>query len=304
MDAGDSAATLDRFLALATVDGAALRTAWRTLEPTRRGYDWSSLDAAFEVAAQRGKPLGLHVLASTFAQPPAWLSAQGMQAYSFQGPNGASVTDPVPWDPVYLSEWRTFLTALSAHLKPQVEAGRLAYVSVGVPVPEMSLPGCASARLGSAGPAYDRAAYLDAWKQAASATQESFPSVTKLLPVPVGTICRPDADGPALFMEVLDAGLRLPGARFSAFATDLQGTGSARLDGVPSATSRTTIAFQFIGAATGSTPQPLRGTVLQSACAARDRYRATLVETYKSDLVSTDGAVQEGISALRTGRGC
>lgn len=304
MDAGDGQAALDRHLAMAQVDGVAVRTAWQTLEPSRRGYDWTAVDVADDAAARSGKKWGLHVIGAVFATPPAWLAGQGMQTYSYRSPAGSTVVDPLPWDSVYLSEWRTFAAALGEHLKARGAPDRLSYVSIAVPVPEMSLAGCANRTMGTTGPAYQRDQYLAAWKSAVQSVDEALPSVLKLLPVPVAVICRPDTDGPAFYTELLEHALARNAPRFGAFATDLQGSGSARLDGVPAALERAPVVLQFIGAASASAGLPLAGTLLQAVCKGRQAYRGVAFETYKADLASTDPAIQSAIAAIRAGQGC
>jgi beta-galactosidase GanA len=79
MDTGDGQAALDRHLAMALVDGVAVRTSWQTLEPARRSYDWTAVDVADDAAARHGKKWGLHIIGAVFAAPPAWLTGQGMQ---------------------------------------------------------------------------------------------------------------------------------------------------------------------------------------------------------------------------------
>jgi hypothetical protein len=304
MDTGDAQSVLERHLAMAQVDGVAVRTSWQTLEPTRRGYDWTAVNQADEAAARQGKKWGLHVMASVFATPPSWLAGQGMQTYTYRSPVGTTVTDPVPWDSVYLSEWRSFAAALGAHLQSRGALDRLSYVSVAVPVAEMSLVGCANGTMGTSGPAYQRTQYIGAWKSAIQSMDEALPTVRKLLPVPVGIICRPDTDGPALYTELFQYAQSRSAPRFGLFATDLQGTGSSRLDGVSALVDQAPVVLQFIGAASAPAGVPLSGTLLEAVCKGRQRYRGVAFETYKADLASSDPAIQAAVAAIRAGEGC
>lgn len=138
MDVGDPKATLDDFAARATVDGLALRTAWKILEPQAGDYDWTALDAAFDVVRARDKRLTLHVGASALGVPN-WLAGLGVVTYTYNSPQGAAVTEPLPWDATCLSRYEQFLTALSAHIQARGDTGLLYAVSNGVPVAEMSL---------------------------------------------------------------------------------------------------------------------------------------------------------------------
>lgn len=292
MDAGDPAAVHAAYAAMPGVDGLAVRTSWSAMAPKPGGYDWAALDAAAAAAAANGKKVGLHVVASGYATAPPWLVAQGMQTYRATSPAGAAAVEPVPWDPVFLSEWSTFVSALASHLADSGTLKQLDYLSVAVPVPEMSLPGCANGMLGGT-VAYDRGKYLQAWKSAIGALHLNFPAVPKLLPAPVATVCRPDADGPPFYLELLDFALGVEPRGFALYATDLTDAGSARLDGVASALDRAPVALQFNA--------PMGARLRDAVCSGRRAYGATLFEAYKADLSSADAAVQAGIAAIRAG---
>jgi hypothetical protein len=292
MDSGDTSAVFATYLAMAAVDGIAVRTSWAALEPSQGSYDWSAIDAAIGAAAARGKKIGLHVIGSVYAPPPAWLRAR---TYSYTGPNGAVAADPLPWDSTFLSAWATFAAALGAHLQSAGGASRIAYVSIAVPAPEMSLPGCANGVMGST-IAYDRSQYRSAWLSAIGTAQSAFGWTQKLLPVPVATICRPDSDGPALYLDLFGAALAQDAHGFASYATDLDTSGSVRMNGVASAAAQAPVVFQFIGAQQAS---------LKSAvCAGLKTWHATLFEVYKSDLSSTDAATASGVAAIHAAGAC
>jgi hypothetical protein len=304
MDNGDGATTFNNYLALGTVDGVAVRTTWQALEPARGAYDWSVIDAAGSAAAAQGKKFALHVLSSVYAPPPTWLISGGMQTYTYTVPGRAAVTDPVPWDPTYLTEWAAFMAAMSAHLQATGALARLQYLSVSAPVPEMSLPGCANGMMGTGTTAYDRTRYRSAWQSTIQGMHTSFPGLPKLLPVPIATICRPDSDGSTFFAELLDTALALEPHGYTFYATDLNALGSTRMDGVSAQKGRAPVALQFIGAASPNPAQSLQGTLQSAVCSGLRTYGAGVFEVYKADLSSVDAGIQAGVGTIHSPQLC
>ncbi len=100
------------------VDGIAVRTLWKTLEPAEGQYDWSFLDSEIQKAASTGKKISLSIAASRGA--PDWVYAAGAQPYQFidQNPNhptfGQVLTMPIPWDSVFLAKWTAFIRTLGS----------------------------------------------------------------------------------------------------------------------------------------------------------------------------------------------
>jgi hypothetical protein len=299
MDAGDGASAFNTFLALSTVDGIAIRTSWQSLEPTKGSFDWSAIDAAVSAATTYGKKITLHVLASAYASPPSWVYTDGAQSYTYATPTGTTKTDPVPWDSIFLARWETFVSALASHLTASGGLARIQYVSVAVPVPEMSLVGCTNGLLGGT-LAYSRANYLDAWRRTVLATQTAFPSVAKLLPVPVSMICRPDNDGPRFYHDLFEYVLSLGATGFSHYATDLNALGSARMNGIVADSNRAAVGLQFIWSATDDPSNRMQGTLRDAICSGLKTYRSQYFEVYKADLQNPDPNIQGAIEAIHS----
>lgn len=171
MDPGASTANLRTFAALHTVDGLAFRVFWGSLEPSAGSYNWTALDAAFAVVREQGKQMAIHVAPSDLGLP-AWLGSLGMKSYSYTAPQGAR-TGPVPWDDVYLSNYRGFVAALGAHVQATGNMDLIASVSDPVPVPEMTIVGCQNGQLSSGIP-YDRTRYLAACKAPSAPMRAPF----------------------------------------------------------------------------------------------------------------------------------
>lgn len=300
MDVGDSSLVLDDFAARATVDGLAFRTAWRVLEPQDGVYDWKTLDAAFDTARAHGKQLTLHVGASSLGIPN-WLTALGTVTYTYITPAGA-VTDPVPWDAIFLSRYTRFMSALAAHAQERGDDSLLYAVSDGVPVGEMSILGCQNSFL-TGGIAYNRDNYLNAWKTTVDAHADAFPSTKLFISAPVAVICMPDNDGSAFYTEVMNHALS-KNAQTSVFATDLNAAGSARLVQVDAAIkTRATIALQMVWSSTNDTQNRMQGTLQDSVCRGIES-GARYFEIYKADITSTDPSIQNAIQLARTAQQC
>lgn len=145
MDAGDGPTQFDSYLSKQQVDGIAVRVSWDNIQPSSESsYSWTKIDQAFSSAAANNKLVTLHILTSVYGNTPTWVYTAGAVSYTYNKPTGGTKTDPLPWDSIYLAKWSAFLTALKNHLDAQNYTSKLAYISVGSPVPEMSLVGCVS----------------------------------------------------------------------------------------------------------------------------------------------------------------
>lgn len=294
-DPGDPRATLDALAADSRVEGIAFRTTWGLLEPQDGAYDWSALDTALEVARNRGKKLTLHVGATGFGLP-RWLTGLGVATYSFALRNGQRTTDPVPWDATYLARYGRFVQAMAAHIRSRGDESLLRAVSDGVPVSEMSLPGCRDGRLEN-GPAYSRAAYLEAWRTSGASHLAAFPSTPIAVSAPVAVICAPDQDGRAFYTELM-APLS---ERVVVFAADLNAEGSQRMSQVDASISSRGVLFQTIWSQSDDPENRMRGTLRDAVCRGL-AFGARYFEIYKADLASADAGVRDAIEKARAGR--
>jgi uncharacterized protein (TIGR03437 family) len=151
------------------ISGLTLQVHWDTLNPNppaaTNPYDWSYVDDAFnQVSVWKGQNPAqfsktIQLIVSAGFQSPQWLrdqipSCDGLFQSPVQTPpstcgkvtfegfveGGDSMELPLPWNPVYKSSWRTFLTALAARY-----GSNPAFVSIAVAGPtaasaEMLLP--------------------------------------------------------------------------------------------------------------------------------------------------------------------
>jgi hypothetical protein len=297
-DPGDGATTMQSYLARTEVDGLAWRATWSAVEPGDGTYDWSRLDAALSAAASAGKRITIHIGVSGGAWP-AWLVTAGARTYSGTTPVGA-VTDPVPWDSVFLARYARLIQQVASHGSGRGQTSLVRAVSVGAPVAEMSLGACDTGVLGSGAGAvvYSRASYLGAWKSAADAVVAAFPATPVLVSAPVAQICRPDADGSAFYTDLMT---QLPTA--SIFAADLNALGSQRYAQVVTALRSRALLFQTISASTGDTANRMQGALSSAVCAGRAA-GARYVELYKADLDSSDSAIRTAVAQARGTTAC
>jgi hypothetical protein len=100
--------------------GVTLQTGWSAVEPQQNVFDWSQLDADVADVIAAGKQVALRVMPGVYT--PTWLYAAGAHKLSFPWylttgllPACSRVSVPMPWDPVYLQAWTTFIQALAAH---------------------------------------------------------------------------------------------------------------------------------------------------------------------------------------------
>ena len=102
-----------------SVDGISIRDAWGTLEPSEDTYDFSNIDSLVAAASAAGKQVSISIMAGFTT--PAWVYADGAQPFSFiwTRPWGATLCSvqniPVPYDPVFLAKFSTFIAALGQH---------------------------------------------------------------------------------------------------------------------------------------------------------------------------------------------
>jgi hypothetical protein len=92
------------------LDGVRLRPVWSDLAPSSGTIDWSSVDAIFDIAAERGKIVGLSVSAGLYS--PEWVYDAGAMKYEILGGDAAGESMTLPWDPVFQIKWLPFIRAM------------------------------------------------------------------------------------------------------------------------------------------------------------------------------------------------
>jgi len=92
-----------------SVTGLSLRAGWNQLQPQEGVYDWSSLDSNIKKASAYGKKVMIRVWGGKYT--PDWVYEKGAESYAFVE-DGITLRMPLPWDSVYLQNWRKFIMKL------------------------------------------------------------------------------------------------------------------------------------------------------------------------------------------------
>jgi hypothetical protein len=114
-----------------SMTGVALTLNWSALEPKQGQYNWSYFDNAIAQAVQNGRQVGLAVLAGAYS--PSWLYKAGAAKFQLRWYIPSQFTEcsmqtlPLPWDPVFLSNFTRMIAALGARY-----AGNPAVTMVGL----------------------------------------------------------------------------------------------------------------------------------------------------------------------------
>lgn len=100
--------------------GVTITSGWSVVEPHQHVYSWTQMDENVAAAASAGLQVALRVTPGVFA--PSWLYAVGAKKMYFRWylsgssqPLCSQVAMPVPWDPVTMLAWTTFINAFAAH---------------------------------------------------------------------------------------------------------------------------------------------------------------------------------------------
>lgn len=88
------------------IAGVALRTRWAAIEGAEGRYDWRYLDSEIQKAKAHSKVVSIYVSADPV---PAWVFGDGAQDFK-----AAGGTLPIPWDPLFLDRWTSFIAAFGA----------------------------------------------------------------------------------------------------------------------------------------------------------------------------------------------
>jgi hypothetical protein len=99
--------------------GVVARESWEELEPTQGTFKFSTyLGSVASLAKANGFYFEIEIPTGQAANGkafwPSWLTGLGMQTVTLHNPDGSGVTVPLPWDPVFLSQWQALINAIGA----------------------------------------------------------------------------------------------------------------------------------------------------------------------------------------------
>jgi len=169
------------------VDGLALRYPWFALERSEGVYNWGFIDQEIARDMAHGKKISITISPGRFTPP--WVINQGVRLYSFswrlrgQGPC-RNIQIPVPWDPILMNKWETFVRAFGARYYSNPAIVSIKIQGVQANTPELILPhsgpwgGCPysdrNANWQQVG--YTRTRVLQTWQAYAETYAQAFPN--------------------------------------------------------------------------------------------------------------------------------
>jgi hypothetical protein len=173
----------------ASVDGLAARADWSFLEPTQGHYNWSYLDGILKAAGAAGKKVSLSINVGT--STPAWVYAAGAQAFTYiDDRSPLAQTIPVPWDPVFLTQWTNFIAQLGNRYTANPTLTQVKITGINYASAETGLPNSTGVKITSGkqtwtttndvadwvATGYTRTKVENAWKTIADAWSQAFPN--------------------------------------------------------------------------------------------------------------------------------
>lgn len=193
------------------VDGALVRIGWKDIETSPGVYDWTRLDAQFARAEQYGVSISLGIVNGQHA--PTWLPGQGAAMFSYVfRPTGATVSMPVPWDPIFLNEWTEFVAALGERYRDE-PALALVHITTSTGNGfEMQLPSTPADVTAWNAAGYTVAKHVDAYETVIDAFDAAFPAT------PLDLEIHPVLNNDAVAQQTVAYGNATIGARFGVFA--------------------------------------------------------------------------------------
>ena len=131
-------------LSNSSVDGISIRDSWNTLEPTEDVYYFDNLNKLITAASGAGKQVSISIMAGYTT--PAWVYSDGAQSFKFVwtkpfGPALCTVQiTPIPYDPIFLEKFGTFIMALGQHFGGSPAISMFKANGVNYETEETSLP--------------------------------------------------------------------------------------------------------------------------------------------------------------------
>ncbi|HEU0210375.1 MAG TPA: beta-galactosidase [Candidatus Udaeobacter sp.] len=269
------------------LDGVRLRPVWSDLAPSRGVYDWSSVDAIFDIAAEHGKFIGLSVAAGVAT--PQWVYDAGAYKYNLLDGTGQSMS--LPWDPVFQSKYLPFIRAMGRRYEGNptlhyiVMGGMGQVIETGLS--KSSADDAALTALGG----------LDAWIAAAKQIIPVYATAFPTTPffITAARVLTSDTDQTAL-KEILPWAVATYPGRFGIMNCTLNAdssTGYYPNEAIVTYGNTQPVGLQMLCSSIKN-PHQLGGTLLQ-ALTAGVNLGAEYVEVYQSD---ADAPINQTVLAL------
>lgn len=91
---------------------------WKNIEPQEGVFRWKNIDSLIQKAVSYGKKVSITILPGE--ETPEWVYTKGARKFDFINRNiydldyGKASYCPMPWDPIFLTEWKKMIDALGA----------------------------------------------------------------------------------------------------------------------------------------------------------------------------------------------
>ncbi|MGK2896362.1 MAG: hypothetical protein ACSLEY_02070 [Candidatus Saccharimonadales bacterium] len=194
------------------------------------------------------------------------------------------------------------MTALGQHISDSGKSDIVQAISIGAPVSEMTIFGCANGQLAGGIP-YSRAGYMSAWTTTITSVASAFPSKKLLVSLPISFIRANDGNDGKAFATQLFNSVKAS-APVSYFAADLNAIGSTRTAQADASLKGSQgINYQTIWSYTNDPSNRMQGSLSAAVCYGWNN-GGRYFELYKSDIDSTIESVVQAIGQARDGSGC
>jgi hypothetical protein len=257
------------------LDGVRLRPIWSDLAPSKGVYDWTSVDAIFDIAAEHDRTIGLSVSAGLYT--PQWVYDAGATKYQLLDGTGGSM--PLPWDPTFQTYWLPFVQAMGARYEGNPTLGYIVISGLSQNLEtNLSSSTADDAALKALGG-------IDAWVAAAKKIIGVYASAFPTTPffITASRVFTDDFDNDAL-RQVIDWGVATYPGRFGLMNTTLNANSSTVYypnEAIYTYKDTQPVGFQML---CSSIKDPVRlGGTLDEALLAGIALGAQFVEVYQSD---------------------
>jgi PKD repeat protein len=291
-----------QILSNANVDGIAVRATWDFLESSEGVYNWSYLDNQIAAAANAGKKISLSIAAGV--NTPSWVYSAGAQSFTFKT-SASSPTQkiPLPWDPVFLTKWESFIVALGQRYGSNPTISHLAITGINSITAETFLPHAAADLVPWQAAGYTRAKVEAAWQSIADTWSQAFAGkqlVMEMVPSGFPTIdangnifSNPQGGDNQIITDLINLGISRYGSQFVVQNNGLKDTWIAGT--VTGLANQVTTGFQMFWFVTGDSKYLMNDgktidavSGLQQAMNQAINGGARYLEIYQQDIVNAN----------------
>jgi PKD repeat protein len=309
------------------VDGIAVRADWSFIESSQGVYNWSYLDSMINAATAAGKKVALSIKAG--ALTPAWVYAAGAQSFTFiTATSPTAQTIPVPWDPVFLTQWTNLITALGNRYSSNATLTQVKLTGINYVSSETGLPRSTGVQVTSGGKtwtttndvanwvaaSYTRTKVENAWQTIADAWAKAFPQqqiASELTPYnfpPIdnngNVFSNPQGGDNQIQTDFINLGMARYGTQFVAQNDGLSDTWI--FQSIANVADQVTTGYEMLWYVTGDTTYRMNGgtaiaitTELQNAVNAALAAHARFLDIYPEDI--TNSSLQNVLASTHTG---